>query len=804
MSRLLGSLRRHARGIGTSLVLLAGTAVFLQQMHQHYPLEHWLFFRYASYWLLIALFLASCLIGGNALLVALLRRTLPFGEHAAISMALGVQLFALGWFLLGLAQLHSSVTFFVWPGTLAAAGARPAWRFASRLYRHRRRHARFATGFSRLGELLLLGLAVVALLLVYAPILTPHNVSYDARWYHLTIAERYAMTGGISRYEEGWFPGANPQIASYLYSWAFSIPKRALFDQVVLSAHVEFSLFLATLAAIPALVRRLVVGQPRAHLSWLAMFAFPGLFLYDSSLVVGADHVAAFWAVPIFLCLLRAWPTLDGRYVMLCGVMCSGPILTKYTAAGLIIFPSIAIAWRSAWLLVGQWRRKQPRPAAALLGAVIFGVTILLATTPHWLKNLVYYGNPIYPLAYDLFGGRPWAPDTKDHFWIFIGADWMPERSWAGVLATLKAAFTFSFVPNDWPAFHRDVPVFGSLFTLSLPCLLFIKRPWRLSALYAAAHVAVLSWYWLFHQDRYLQAFVPWMACGVAAVAISAWRLGVATRMGVVSLGTAQLVWGGDVPFLPGHAMLGTTPIATSISLVSTGFRGKLEERFDQYGDFGKVRKLAPPGSKLLLHEEHVHLGVGMPTISDWAHWQAGISYGYFPAPFEIYDTYRRLGVTHIMWNSRSSRAYDSLGGDLAFFLFVSRYAVDAQSLGGGHMLAKMPTLRPAPSEFRDRALILDCSPNSYPSGLYRLRDLKLPVQALPRTVKDFPRPIVVIDSTSDLKSLAGEIDVAAQNSSCPVSGTRLSELSLTHVASRQELSLWVKVAVTPVGTPRH
>ena len=211
----------------------------------------------------------------------------------------------------------------------------------------------------------------------------------------------------------------------------------------------------------------------------------------------------------------------------------------------------------------------------------------------------------------------------------------MAERSWAGVLSTLKALATFSFVPNDWPAFHRDVPVFGSLFTLSVPCLLFLRRSWRIVAIYAAAHLAVLIWYWMFHQDRYLQAFVPWMAAGIAATATRVWQSGFLPRVGVACLAAAQLVWGADVPFIPGHVMVGGTPLNTSIQLLSTGYRGKLAERFDEFGDVGRVRKLAPAGSRLLLHEEHVYLGVGIPTVSDWTSWQAGLSYGLSPAPHQ-------------------------------------------------------------------------------------------------------------------------------------------------------------------------
>ena len=57
----------------------------------------------------------------------------------------------------------------------------------------------------------------------------------------------------------------------------------------------------------------------------MVFFLFPGLFLYDSSLGLGADHVLAFWAVPLALAVRRLLhrPTSAGR-AMLVGLMMAG------------------------------------------------------------------------------------------------------------------------------------------------------------------------------------------------------------------------------------------------------------------------------------------------------------------------------------------------------------------------------------------------------------------------------------------------------------------------------------------------
>src|SRR5262249_11120061 len=147
-------------------------------------------------------------------------------------------------------------------------------------------------------------------------ILAPNGIGYDARWYHLPIAEHYAAHGGVGRFDDGWYAGTLPHLASFLYTWAYLLPRPLAFHQISLAQHVEFVVFLATLAQIPILVRRLL-PDTRATGSWCALFLFPGLFVFDSNLIAGADHVAALFAIPIFLALLRARRSLEPRYCVL-------------------------------------------------------------------------------------------------------------------------------------------------------------------------------------------------------------------------------------------------------------------------------------------------------------------------------------------------------------------------------------------------------------------------------------------------------------------------------------------------------
>ena len=137
------------------------------------------------------------------------------------------------------------------------------------------------------------------------------------------------MTGSVHRFSEGFWMGAYPQLASYLYTWAFLLPVGTLFDRLELCAHVEFVLFLATLAQIPSLVR-VILPRARAPLAWVALFLFPGIFLYPSNLHAGADHIAAFWTVPIAVSFWLCWRNFTLRYALLFAITLSGAVLSAW------------------------------------------------------------------------------------------------------------------------------------------------------------------------------------------------------------------------------------------------------------------------------------------------------------------------------------------------------------------------------------------------------------------------------------------------------------------------------------------
>jgi hypothetical protein len=680
---------RTARRAATAL-LLGGIVVLALALHRHEPLQHWLFFRYARAVLLAATFSLTCLVAGHAALLRVLGRTLPFEEHVSLAFALGVLAFFLTSFAFGIVGLYGPAFFFGGPALLLALGVRP---FLATLARVRRRWGKWDHGL-RLDALRALCLlyGAVGVLYVWFTILTPQNASFDARWYHLPIAEIYVAQGGIAPFSEGWVPGAFPQLASLIYAWAFCM-SGSMFDRVVTAAHLEFAVFSMTLFGVVAIVRR-VLGK-RSPLAWVALFLFPGIFCYDSSLLLGADHVAAVFAPPLFLVSLRYLAEPTRAHAVLLGALVAGVLDTKYSAATLVLLP-VAVVVSAA---VRDLKAKRGR-RAAMAAAVTFGTTVVL-TAPHWLKNAVFYGDPLFPSLRQWLPAHPWhvAAEAPHPTWFSLHHPPLGAKS---VLETLTTLATFSFLPHDFPQFHGDVPVFGFLFTLVTPlAFLFPRRP-RLTWLFVGTYLGVAGWFWIHQFDRYLQVLVPWMAAATAVVLTLVWRMGGAARLATSLLVVLQGVWGAAVPFIPSHRTAGAPISKVVIDLLGRGYRGESASELMAYPEWEAVGRALPRGSKLLVHEEENRAGLSVASAVDYSGDQGAFYWGEPGAssPAEIHRLLRSHGITHVLWAKNLDHGTDTVAAGLVFFDFVSHHT-DVLGSFGGYVLAALRA--PAPPDVDPR-----------------------------------------------------------------------------------------------------
>lgn len=710
-------------------VAVAALAVvaYLGGYNRQYPIGDWYLVHVLGYWAFALYWALGCLALGLEAVDTIAPRQYRTSEVPFVAFPLGVLVFAVVTFLVSIGGRLGTPFFYFAPLGLLATGWSALRRFFARA---RQVWSLERATFGRL-DLLAVAFGAMGLFLVYAPILTPQNIQHDARWYHLPIAQQYAAGGAVARFPEGWFLGAYPHLSSLLYAWALLWPTGVV-HRLELAAHLEFVVFLFTIASIPALVRRLVPGL-RLPSSWAGFFLFPGFLVYDSNLSTGADHIAAIWAPGALIALLATVRTLSPRHAGIVGALAAGAALTKYSALCVAAPLCAAVVVAAARALQRKERRVR---AMAAVGSLSGAFAVCWA--PHWLKNWVFYGDPLYPSLHRFLPSHPWSPQAASYFRIFLDqAVLRPSRDLRGVLESVRVAFTLGFDVHDY-GFHAQIPTFGFLFAATLYVVPLVRPGFRVVLTYALGVAAALVWFWTNHRDRYLQAILPWLvAATVVVLALLFRRSGRAGRLAAVLFVVTQVACGAGIFWLPAHIMTpGGHPFPHLVTLAKAGLEKRYGERFEPYTDWGfadwtALGKLLPKKSRVLVHEDRLWLGLDAPVVVDEAAWQAGIRYAAYANAAEVYDALRRYGVTHVVTGQNHGDGGDhGIAGNVVFWDFVSRHA-ERVSQHGKLTLWQMPKERP-PATPLGQVLVLSCN-LSQPLGLYGFGELqdRMPLESL-------------------------------------------------------------------------
>lgn len=774
--------RSRADWIRAALIAAAVLAALIGlgvELSSHIPIEKWLFWKYAKPIACALFWLLSCVLAGLAF-VERLTPGLPVRERLVQACACGVYGFYVLNFLGGILGLFGAIWAIALPSTMLIIGAVGSRDQLRRLWRRRAALRRFSFGSTRYWHAALVVFGVACLAGIYLSILSPKNTAFDAVYYHLGLAEGWAAEGAIRRSAEGWIPEGLPNMAAILYSWGFLLPSFDLFETTILAAHIELMLFLVTLASIPVLVHWLL-PDTKAGIAWVALFLFPSVFIYDAGLHTGNDHIAAFWAIPIFLAFRRSWARLDWRNALLLALCAAGALLTKYQAIALILGPALALVGRAVYLSA-----KTPRNLSCWLGPATALVAGLVFTAPLWAKNWAFYGDPLFPALYRHFTIHPWNDDMpKLMEWNWERQVRRPQGTVLEQLQqTLIGGWQIAFTSFTRGRFHGTLPYFGSLFTLSVLWLPFLRGAKRTWFLFLVTQLGVFTWFAFSHVERYLQMMIPWMAAVVVAALVLAWRQSPLARLPLLALVAMQVVWGGDALFIRSHAMARELPLIHSARLIESGYKGNWALRERVFDPLQTIGEALPAKSTVLLHELNPRVGLSARVVADMAGLQTRIRYGLMNSPREVYDLYRDMGITHIVWARKGSHGWDTLGGDLRFFEFVQ--AVDAPKTAGSFYYGSMLD---QPPEFESSNIVLyaGCG-QTFEPGFFRLADMNVKDRQ-PKRISGF-KPLPEHDG--ELQEAMGEVDFIVYGTKCK-NAFRPRGAEFKHAATRKGEQIWIR-----------
>ncbi len=751
-------------------MLAYGSYRFVGMTKTFLPFEGWTLWRFLVIWPVTLVWWLSLMVGGRAILTRVLRLSLPAYEQLVMSFAIGWMAFHTLISLFGFVGLLNRFAYYAIPLLMLAPGARAFLADVKRRLRHRtprRRRSPLRVALTCFG--------VVGFALIYFPIIARSHIGFDSAWYHVPIAEHYVAAHGIVRFPEGWFLGAYPQLTSITFAWGLLTPGLSFADKLVLLNHLELVVFIMTLVGIAALAIR-VARSGKLSPAWVACFAFPTLYLHD--LQLAADHVAAFWFAPVYLALFRSWRALDLKHVALVALGAAGALDTKYTAFPIVVLPAVALVARALWLAL---RRSQWRHAGAVLATALG--TGLALTACYWLRNWIWYGDPVYPILHKIFRERPWHADAgllTDTYLNFVGTFPAPHTV-DGVIETAKATVTFPATAWEFWEYHRNVPYFGALFTiasLAVPFLPVGKRAW---VLLGGLYISLFFWYWQSHVDRYLQAYVPGMAALVAVVSYAAWQRW-PSRLALIGTVTLQLAWGSSVFGLSAQVNKYKEALAT----LSSTYDGTQDSATSQLEPWVSLGKQLPPKAVVLVHDMYWHVGLQRRSVNDWVGLQGGLNYGRMSSAAQLVQTLRGMGVTHLAWGG-SPMNDDSLAGDFRFLELAETLSIDRHYVGYLKVATVPQSVPPSGEEW---VLVQGCQ-DSYAPGLYRFASTAVPVLR-GKTGAPFPAPEQKL-TPENATELVQRAKFALTRSGCNEVAEKAVRSSFKPLGSRAGATLWLR-----------
>lgn len=290
---------------------------------------------------------------------------------------------------------------------------------------------------------LALYLLFVCALTLFLSLAPPNANDYDSLVYHLAAPARYLADGRVSELlydHHTYFPFGMEMLFALGLQWSGPVLAK-LFHWLMLP--------LCCLAIVAIGKRHFSL---RAGLFGAALFASIPIVLIEATTAY-IDLGLTVFVLGAFLCFLNWLHSREMRWLALCGLMCGFACNTKY-------FGVLFFGWLLLWALGDMAKRRQfairPLLAFCLITAVFGGY--------FYIRNWFWTGNPVFPFAYEIFGGKGWTLEmaqayTRDQEAFGFGRaplDWL--------LLPFRAIWTpFNFSQPFWPL--SDLPLGNSEFT---------------------------------------------------------------------------------------------------------------------------------------------------------------------------------------------------------------------------------------------------------------------------------------------------------------------------------------------------
>ena len=321
----------------------------------------------------------------------------------------------------------------------------------------------------------------------------------------------------------------------------------------------------------------------------------------------------------------------------------------------------------------------------ALLGLLAFGAFVLLRARPlrgigkaaayigiaaivcgpWYLKSYVWTGNPVYPFAYEVFGGKLWSEERAAGYHYdqrnYGKGDLPPraefeqmeplERAFIGPRAPenlLLAPINLTFEPTEFTVPLSTLGVWatdsiGPLWLALLPLLVLFRRPPSVGRMMWVLLALWLWWLWSMQLTRYLLPTLALVAPAAGWAAVEAERH---SRLFATVVRSAAGVW---TVLAIGLMCIYVLPQAPAV-FSQVDAENHLAQT-SLYVASRAINNTTPPNAKVALYGEP--RGYYLDRDYLWAEpGHSGlIRYEQVETPEDLVREWRRLRVTHVMIN---------------------------------------------------------------------------------------------------------------------------------------------------------
>jgi hypothetical protein len=298
----------------------------------------------------------------------------------------------------------------------------------------------------------------------------------------------------------------------------------------------------------------------------------------------------------------------------------------------------IPVALLILWVMIRQFRQS---PQLAVYGLVLYGIGVVAAVGPWLVKNTVETGNPVFPLAYSVFGGE--GRDAQ------MDAQWRRGHSRhydsrLDQLRDLPVKVTDVVANNDW---HSAL-----MFAMAPVALLAIWRR-KVWWLWGIIGWQFLTWFLLTHQiDRFYVPMFPIVAliAGCGACWMLSFQSG---RWCCLLLILANVPFNAWIMQNIGGYNSGRTDLRIAFDIATSPPQRWLNEE-QSAGRLPRDFKVLCVGEAALFHAQfpYVYNTVfDRSLFQEWCAEQTDDGKFRLKSPDTIRATFREHGVTHVFVN---------------------------------------------------------------------------------------------------------------------------------------------------------